>query len=64
MFRELTDKRFESKADTETFIKENINLIKAITDSYGLDIGTDDLINKLDILRKRKDEENEKEKVN
>jgi hypothetical protein len=64
LFMKLTEKRFESKADTETFIKENIELIKEITDSYSFDIGTDDLINRLDILRKRKDEENEREKVN
>jgi len=64
LFMKLTDKRFESKADTETFIKENIDIIKAITDFYGFNVGADDLINKLDILRKRKDEENEREKVN
>ena len=64
LFMKLTDKRFDSNADTETFIKENIDIIKAITDSYGFDIGTDDLINKLNILRKGKDEENEREKVN
>jgi hypothetical protein len=64
LFMKLTDKRFESKADTETFIKENIDIIKEITDFYGFNVETDDLINRLDILRKRKDEENECEKVN
>jgi hypothetical protein len=64
LFMKLTDKRLKSKSDTETFIKENIGIIKAITDFYGFDVGTDDLINRLDILRKRKDEENEREKVN